>query len=307
MPLVSIIIPNYNHCSFLEQRIESVLNQTFQDFEIILLDDASTDGSQDILKKYLENPLVSCYIENTKNSGSPFKQWQKGISLAKGDYIWIAESDDFTAATFLEITVNRLNNESDICYVQSQDVDEHGKVLSHRIEYTKEFDPNIWENNFTLEGKEFLVAYLSHKNVIPNASAVVFKKSLVEPSIFSDSLLNMKMCGDWFFWIQLSKDAKISFVSEPLNFFRIHKNVSRQHKSIQKKKLRILEEVSCRNYLYRNFSISIPKKNKNLINNWCRLFSKWAPFKKEFYGFKLFNINSISLLLNFVSVKLKSK
>ena len=101
-PLVSIIIPNYNHSKFLQQRLDSVFNQTFQDFEVILLDDCSTDNSVDILKKYANHPKVSHLELNKQNSGSPFKQWQKGITMAKGTYIWIAETDDYCEFNFLD-------------------------------------------------------------------------------------------------------------------------------------------------------------------------------------------------------------
>ena len=91
---VSIIIPNYNYARFLQQRIESVLAQTYTDYEIILLDDASTDDSVSILNHYKTNSRVAHLEINSVNTGSPFIQWQKGISLSRGKYIWIAESDD---------------------------------------------------------------------------------------------------------------------------------------------------------------------------------------------------------------------
>lgn len=98
--LVSIIIPNYNHAAFLQQRLNSVFQQTYQNFEVILLDDASTDASVAILNEYKDHPKVSHLVINERNSGSPFKQWQKGIALAKGEYVWIAESDDINAMNF---------------------------------------------------------------------------------------------------------------------------------------------------------------------------------------------------------------
>lgn len=98
--LVSIIIPNFNHAAYLEQRIESVLKQTFQEFELILLDDSSTDKSWEIMMHYADHPLVSHCIRNEINSGSPFKQWKKGFDLAKYDLIWIAESDDFSSCIY---------------------------------------------------------------------------------------------------------------------------------------------------------------------------------------------------------------
>lgn len=76
---VSVIVPNYNHALFLEQRIESILNQTFQDFEVIILDDCSTDNSKKIIEKYRTHPKVSKIIYNDVNSGNTFKQWNTGI------------------------------------------------------------------------------------------------------------------------------------------------------------------------------------------------------------------------------------
>lgn len=90
-PLVSIIIPNYNHAKYLDERIESCINQTFQDFEIIILDDCSPDNSKEVIEKYRNHPKVTNIIYNTTNSGSTFIQWNKGFEPAKGKYIWIGE------------------------------------------------------------------------------------------------------------------------------------------------------------------------------------------------------------------------
>lgn len=99
-PTVSIIVPNYNHSKYLNQRLDSILNQTYQDFEVILLDDVSSDNSVEILQAYSKHPKVSHLIVNEQNSGNTFKQWQKGIALAKGTFVWIAESDDFCEPHF---------------------------------------------------------------------------------------------------------------------------------------------------------------------------------------------------------------
>jgi len=90
MPNVTVIVPNYNHARFLRQRLDSILTQTYQDFELILLDDCSTDDSRTILKEYAADPRVRLEL-NEANSGSPFKQWNKGVQLAQGKYVWIAE------------------------------------------------------------------------------------------------------------------------------------------------------------------------------------------------------------------------
>lgn len=104
-PMVSVILPNYNHVVYLKERIESILNQTYQNFELILLDDCSADNSCDILNAYKEHPKVSALVLNEKNTGNTFLQWDRGIRLAKGKYVWIAESDDTADIHFLEATV----------------------------------------------------------------------------------------------------------------------------------------------------------------------------------------------------------
>jgi glycosyltransferase involved in cell wall biosynthesis len=102
MKNVTVIIPNYNHAPYLEQRIQSVLDQSYQDFEMILLDDYSTDSSKEIINKYVGNDKIAHVFFNEKNSGSPFGLWKYGIEKASGKYIWIAESDDWAEGNHLE-------------------------------------------------------------------------------------------------------------------------------------------------------------------------------------------------------------
>ncbi len=78
MPKVSVVIPNYNHAPFLDQRIQSVLAQTYQDFDIIFLDDASTDESQRVFSCYEQDPRIAAHF-NPVTSGTPFRQWNKGM------------------------------------------------------------------------------------------------------------------------------------------------------------------------------------------------------------------------------------
>lgn len=102
-PLVSVIVPNYNHASFLVERLESIYNQTYKNIEVILLDDCSTDNSREILsyyaKKYAHKTIT---LFNDVNSQRVFRQWNKGLNVAKGELIWIAESDDYCELDFLE-------------------------------------------------------------------------------------------------------------------------------------------------------------------------------------------------------------
>src|ERR1700722_12672338 len=101
MPAVSVIVPNYNHARFLPQRLDSIIAQTFTDYELIVLDDASSDDSREVLERYAKR-IPMRLVFNEKNSGSPFIQWQRGAALASGKYLWMAESDDFADANMLK-------------------------------------------------------------------------------------------------------------------------------------------------------------------------------------------------------------
>lgn len=156
MSKVSVIVPCYNHARFLKQRIDSILNQTYQDFELILLDDHSTDDSYSICLSYKDNPHVVHVETNKQNSGKPFKQWEKGIRLAKGEYIWIAESDDYAGKEFLSNTVCLLDQhpEARLCLTGSYIVDEKGESIPDR-------EADTWEADGT-------TCIFSSNNYLPN-------------------------------------------------------------------------------------------------------------------------------------------
>ena len=239
-PLISIIIPNYNHALFLEKRLESVYNQSYLHFEVILLDDASTDNSIEILTAYKNHPKTAQLLVNSQNSGSPFKQWQKGVELAKGELIWIAESDDYAAPNFLEQVAQPLltNKEIGLAYCQSVVVDENSQELYINTQWTDDLDKNRWLTNYTNNGLHECKNYLFYKCTIPNASAVVFRKNLA--TAFP---VTFKMAGDWWFWMNLLPNTNITYIKDSLNYFRAHANTTRISGDLTKKKLRLIEEV----------------------------------------------------------------
>ncbi|MDN3667876.1 glycosyltransferase family 2 protein [Echinicola jeungdonensis] len=302
---ITIVIPNYNHSLFLDKRIESILNQTHQNFELILLDDYSTDGSWEYLIPYKNHPKVSYCLQNSNNSGSPFKQWKKGIELAKYDWIWIAESDDFSDLHFLENIIEFIeSNGLDMAYSQSYDVDENCVYLEDRIKWTSDFTPNIWGDNWVQKGNNFIVNYLQFKNVIPNASACVFNKKLIKQKDW-DILTSMKICGDWLFWLSISENANIGFLSSHLNFFRYHSAVTRNHDNEVKRMTRVYEEFIVLHYIKRNFNLT-SYKVKEAHEKWFSFFKIFDPYvHKVFYDANMFK-SKFSFLLSFYFFKIKS-
>lgn len=221
MPAVSVIVPNYNHARFLQQRIDSIYAQTFQDFELILLDDASTDESRTILAQYA--PDSRARIEfNEVNSGSPFKQWKKGLAHASGKYVWIAESDDYADPRLLERLVGVLERDSGVvfAYCRSWKVDDDGVVRGFVDATLRHLEPHRWSADFCVEGKEECAATFSYSNPTANASSVVFRRKVCERIGGVDDAL--RTSADWKLWSAMGFEGKIAYVSEPLNYYRFH-------------------------------------------------------------------------------------
>lgn len=212
-PLVSVIVPSYNHADFLEQRLQTILQQTYQNFELIILDDCSVDNSMDIIQRYSNDPHVAHIVRNEHNSGSPFKQWYKGITLAKGNIIWIAECDDSCSLDMLERLLQLyLQHDCSFAFSCSMMIDEHDKPL------------NISQRHFRRDGywrgEDFVRKYLCLSNAVWNASSVIFSKQ----NALSISKEFMDYCesGDWIFWIDMALKGNVAVVSEPLNLFRVY-------------------------------------------------------------------------------------
>ncbi len=222
---VSVIIPNYNYEQYIQERIDSILLQTYPIQEIIFLDDCSSDNSVEKAETILSASNIPYkIIKNEMNSGSVFKQWAKGIQNATGDYIWIAEADDLCEANFLEEVMKGFSVEDTvISYTQSKMIDSDGKILADDyLSYTNDIDDKKWTKDYNISGEEELAASMVIKNIIPNVSAVVFKKTDITPVL--DEMIKFKVAGDWFFYVWLLKQGRISFTAKPLNLHRRHNN-----------------------------------------------------------------------------------
>src|SRR4029077_10194198 len=158
-----------------------ILNQTFQDFELILLDDCSTDDSRAILSQYAGDPRVRLEF-NPANSGSTFKQWNKGVRLARGKYVCIAESDDYADERLLERLVDALETNEKVTYVycRSWRVMEDGRLDGFADLYLNYLDPQRWTADYLVDGVEECRNYFVHCNLVPNASAVGFRRSVYD-------------------------------------------------------------------------------------------------------------------------------
>lgn len=210
-PYVSVIIPNYNHARYLDQRIQSVLNQTYQNFEVIILDDKSTDNSLEVIAKYKEDPHISQIVVNEQNSGSTFKQWDKGIHLAQGNLIWIAESDDWCELNLLEELVKGFSLCNGVVLVRASYIFTDGRDY---INKSKESKVRVYNSKKYIENK------LARSCVIRNASGVLFDRNCGLK--VSTKYLSFQSTGDYMFWVEVAEQGKVVELNKNLTYCRVH-------------------------------------------------------------------------------------
>jgi glycosyltransferase involved in cell wall biosynthesis len=292
--MFSIIIPNYNHARFLKKRIDSVLQQTFTDFEVIILDDCSTDDSIEILDSYKDHRITH-RIYNSENSQSPFSQWKKGLQLAKYDYIWIAESDDFCSPELLSSAYKVLNHDKEISlyYCDSNLMGENEEPFYNTVQkYTHELDSALWDHDHQINGKTYVRKYLSKKNFILNASSVIFRRDYGLDAV--DAIQDFKTSGDWFFYAQILLQGDVYFHAVKQNYFRHSSQSTRNYNTLEKRERRILEKVKVNEFFIRHFNYSETERQlvvTGLIDEWIRYH-----FLKEIFSFSFFKISKLSIL-----------
>jgi glycosyltransferase involved in cell wall biosynthesis len=276
-PGVSVVVPNYNHAQYLPQRLDSIFSQTYQDFEVILLDDASSDSSMDVLEKYSGRGDVQL-LRNEHNSGTPFKQWIKGIDLARSEILWIAESDDVCDPEFLRYLLPAFDDpEVRLAYANSHIIDEKGTVLGDYLDspYLVSLSPTKWQTNYKVSAEQEINDGLGVKDTILNASAVLYRKFELDNdfrSVFSE----MQIAGDWFFIVNEIRDGTIQYDSRKLNYHRRHSE-SVIGKVLQDKKLERFFEEFClvQRYVFTHYKLTpefLTKWEEYLRQQWNEFF-----------------------------------
>jgi len=221
-PKVSVIIPNYNYERYLSQRLLSVVRQTYRPFEVLFLDDCSTDGSIGVADRILgSSDIPFRVIRNTSNQGTS-KQWISGIREARGDLVWIAEADDFCEERFLEVLVEAFRDpEVELAYSQSRQIDETGRVLAENyLDYTRDISATKWLRPYVRSGIDEIRDTLAIKNTIPNASAVLMRRP--DPRKLEVVHSGLRVAGDWLTYVQVLCKGKIAYFPEALNSHRRH-------------------------------------------------------------------------------------
>ena len=228
---VSVIIPNYNYQDFIIERIDSILLQTYPIYELVILDDCSTDNSREVIEEKIKTikDVKVTFIENEKNSGLVFSQWQKGLKNITGDYFWIAEADDSCDNRFLEKVMKPFTDDKNVLlsYAESKKIDEHNNIIGEDCrDWEDIFHTHRWDKSYIATGKDEIINSLSYNNSILNVSSLVWKNKKEYYDIFEQAK-EYKVAGDWYIYLQVLKNGDIAYTHESLNYFRKHsKSVS---------------------------------------------------------------------------------
>jgi glycosyltransferase involved in cell wall biosynthesis len=226
---VSVVVPNYNYVDQLGGRLDSIFGQTHPIFELIVLDDASTDGSLGRLAEIREETGRRFrVIPNAENSGSVFRQWSQACEVARGDFLWIAEADDQCRPDFLERLMRDMHEGVAFTFSDSAQIDQKGALLEESYqEYYRRAANGLMQNDFVLDGDQFVRSCLAERNLVLNVSAVVWNLSCLRQTLDRciDELLEYDLAGDWHLYAATALSGKrVAYVSDPLNIHRRHGN-----------------------------------------------------------------------------------
>lgn len=275
---VSVVVPNYNYKKYFSSRLDEIMGQTYPVSEVIIIDDGSTDGSVDVIKEKVAE-LKEKYpdvefetVLNEKNSGSVFSQWQKGVKMASGDYIWIAEVDDSSSFKFLETAMAPMIKDKRVAlsYTNSKKI---GQVSS-RDRLRKVVDVlrrHHGVGDYVVSGREEIEKNLAVFNSIPNVSACVFKNtpSLVE---YLKEAKKYKLSGDWYFYIKVAGQGKIAYSHKRLNRHRLSAG-SVTGKTDYRTRFKELQQIHVE--VLRTIKLSAATK-KRIVESEIRLAKNWG-------------------------------
>jgi glycosyltransferase involved in cell wall biosynthesis/phage host-nuclease inhibitor protein Gam len=228
LPRVSVVVPNFNYARYIVGRLQSIVDQSLSAYELIVLDDASTDDSAALIADFLADcPIPAQLVVNEKNSGSVFRQWAKGVALARGEYVWIAEADDLSNPDFLATALEDLEAEPEavMSYTQSRMIDGEGKETApDYLDYVSDLGAERWRAPYLADGAEEVARGLFLKNTVPNVSGAVFRREALAAVLDAhlDEIASYRNAGDWLVYLRLMEKGRMAFSPKALNLHRRH-------------------------------------------------------------------------------------
>lgn len=225
-PLVSVILPTYNRACLINRSIKSVLNQTYTNIELIIVDDASDDNTEEVVKAFNDNRIV--YIQHIKNTGGAGAR-NSGIKKSQGKYIAFQDDDDEWINQKLEKQMNvMLSSSSRVGVVYSS----FKRIKNHTF--------SIIPGNQVLDKEGNILHQLLDDNFVTTQVSLVKKECFLTAGLFDENLPRLQ---DWDLWIRIAKHYEFSFIEEPLvNVYHTGDSITTNDKAWIKAQKIILEK-----------------------------------------------------------------
>jgi glycosyltransferase involved in cell wall biosynthesis len=264
--LVSVVVASYNHARFLDRRMKSLINQTYQNMEILLIDDCSSDGSVEVLRKYQLHPNIKLFVRE-KNAG-----WvavsNQGLDMSSGEFVLFANCDDDCDPRMIERLVRamKLYPSAGIAFCRSLLINEDDQVLRDDFGFRERSFRKRCATDALLTGT-VMQRYLMHSCVIPNLSATMFRKECFDT--VGNLSSTYRVCSDWDFYFRIVERYDVAYIAEPLNRFRQHRDAI-----CSATKEKVIYEEYIRLLLGRISTLDL-----SLIERWrfrIRVMSLWA-------------------------------
>ena len=217
-PLISVIIPTYQRCNKLKVAIESVLSQTYDNYEILIIDDGSKDGTEEMVKSFKDKRIFYSW---QNNSGCPANPRNKGIKAAKGDWIAFLDSDDWWVPDKLKNCMHYNSHKVDLIYHDLEIISKEKKLFKRKNIKTRQLK------------KPILTDLLLSGNIISNSSVIV-RKSLLVSVGYLDERKELTAAEDYHTWLKISKlTDKFNYIPQRLGYYFEHsQNLSKKNMSI---------------------------------------------------------------------------
>ena len=221
---VSLVVASYNHAEYLMQRMVSLIGQTYQDIEILVIEDCSPDNSLEVLRKYENHPKVKLIVR--EENGGWVVVSNQGIKESSGEFVLFANCDDDCDSRMIEELVGAMtaHPSAGIAFCRSLMVDERDKVLGDDYQIRERAFRNRCAIDTLITSAE-MSRFLLHSCVIPNLSAALIRREcFVAVGPLSPSY---RVNSDWDLFFRIAAKFDVAYVAAPLNKFRQHQTTIR--------------------------------------------------------------------------------
>ena len=294
LPLISIVIPTYNNSTYLKKSLKSVLDQTYKNWETIVIDNCSNDDTYTVVKKFNDQRIKYLKIHN---NGIIAKSRNLGVYTAKGEWIAFLDSDDWWTKDKLKICLHYLNNQVDLIYHDLEISSSKQKLLKKKLIKTRKLK------------KPILKDLLINGNAISNSSVIVRKK-IIEKIGFIDESENLVAAEDYNLWLKISNfTEKFLYIPKTLGYYSVHdENISNKDMS-SPTRIAVNEFLSVLN---NNQKIRLEANLQYISARFNFLKTNYNGLKKNLlfvikYGSVKYKLRALIMLLKiFINLRIKS-